>query len=187
LKGAVRTTGDYLLIALAAAVAMCCASAQEQPLSTPFTVELTCGTASTVSSQSAAALGVRALELLESSEYDSHSANWHFPLSELHQEYRRALAGEHLRLVFEQPQTIESRSGMLRVHEIIIRLAGEARDAPFPDRFVDSVFSIDDSGQVVGYALYSGMKAVELWRAIAQATEGAACRVPADLPDVPAH
>lgn len=74
-----RTAGYYLLIVFAAAVAMCRASAQEQPLSTPVTVELTCETASTVSSQSAAVLGARALELLEPSEYNSHSANWHFP------------------------------------------------------------------------------------------------------------
>jgi hypothetical protein len=184
----VRTIGRNLLIVFAAAVAMRSTRAQEQPLSTPFTVELTCGTTSTVSSPSAAVLGASALELLESAEYNSHSANWHFPASELQEEYRRTLAGEHLRLIFDQPQTIESRSGMLRVQEIIIRLAGGARDPPFPDHFVDSVFSIDDGGQVVGYALYSGMKAVELWRAIARATEGATvCRVPADLPDVAAH
>ena len=180
-----RTASHYLLVLSAAALAMRLAFAQELALSAHFTVELTCGTTLSVSALSGAELAETALNLLESSEYNSLSPSWHFPTSELQEEYHRTLAGQHLRLIFDQPQTIESRSGTLHVREVIIRLGAEPQRTQFPDHFVDSVFSIADTREVVGYALYSGTKVVELWRAAGRATgSDNVCRLPADLPDV---
>ena len=89
-------------------------------------------------------------------------------------------------MVFNPAETITSRSGALGVREIIVRLSSEARDHPFPDHFVDSVFAIDDQEEVVGYALYSGTKVIQLWRAVTEAIgDTNICRVPADLPDIP--
>jgi hypothetical protein len=67
-------------------------------------------------------------------------------------------------------KSTDSRSGSLRVHEIFIRLGPEPQHTAFPDRFVDSIFTIDDKGALLGYALFSGSQVVELYRAVLQAT-----------------
>lgn len=73
-------------------------------------------------------------------------------------------------MIFDPVKSTDSRSGALRVREIIIRLGPEAQHIAFPDRFVDSIFSIDDKGGLVGYALYSGSQVLELYRAVFHAT-----------------
>src|SRR5205814_4921040 len=90
----------------------------------------------------------------------------------------------HLRVIFDRVQTMDSRGGLLRVREIIVRLGLESQHAPFPDRFVDSIFTIDDKGEIVGYALYSGLRVLELWRAVVQIHAGFLLVFPA-LPNVP--
>lgn len=134
------------------------------------TVELTCAAAPPLSAQASATLAEKALSTVRSSEYNSSSTLWTFPVSELTGEYRRALSGQHLRVIFDPARSTESRSGPLRIHEIMIRLGPEAQHAAYPDRFVDSVFSIDDKGGLVGYALYNGLQVLELYRAVVQAT-----------------
>ena len=173
-------------VALVAAFSIRFAAANGQLLTTEFAVELTCGKTLPVSTSSSAILAESALKLVESSEYNSHSPRWHFPMSELQEEYHRALASAHIRVVFDQVQTMESRSGRLRMREVIIRLGPEGQATPFPDRFVDSVFTIDDRGEVVGFALYNGVKAIALWRAVTQTTGSEnACRLPTHVPGVP--
>lgn len=148
-----------------------------------FTVELTCGKNVPLSDQASAVLGESALELLQSSEANSHSPDWRFPISEVQQEFRGALASEHLRVMFVEIQTVGSPGGTLRVREIIVRLGPEARHAPLPDRFVDSLFTLDDQGKLVGHALYSGGRMIELWRAVRDATGGLdECRLPNHVP-----
>jgi hypothetical protein len=134
------------------------------------TVELTCGRALPLSAQSSATLTARALSTVQSSEYNSLSPLWSFPASELQAEYQQALASQHLRVTFDPVKSTDSRSGSLRMREIIIRLGPEAQHTAFPDRFVDSIFTIDDKGALVGYALYSGSQVLELYRAVVQAT-----------------
>lgn len=144
-----------------------------------FTVELTCGQNVSLSNRASVVLGEKALELLQSSEVNSHSPDWRFPISEVHEEFRGALSNEHLRIVFFETQAVASVGGSLRVREIIVRLGREERHTPFPDRFVDSLFTVDDKGKVVGHALYSGERFIELWRAIRDETGGpAGCRLP---------
>lgn len=91
-------------------------------------------------------------------------------VQELESEYLQARSSAHLRVTFDPVKSTDSRSGSLRIHEIIIRLGPEAQPSAFPDRFVDSIFSIDDKGTLVGYALYSGSQVLELYRAVVQAT-----------------
>jgi hypothetical protein len=161
--------GSSLPLPLLAALAMRAACA-DVAADAGSTVELTCGTALPLSAQSSATLAARALSSVQSSEYNSLSPLWSFPVSELEAEYRQALASQHLRVMFDRVKAAESRSGSLRIHEIIIRLGPEAQPSAFPDRFVDSIFTIDDKGALVGYALYSGSQLVELYRAVLQAT-----------------
>jgi hypothetical protein len=134
-----------------------------------FKVELTCVKALPLAAQSSAALAGKALTTVQSAEYNSLSPQWSFPVSELQAEYSDALSGPHVRVLFDPVKSTDSRSGSLHLAEIIIRLGPEARHSAFPDRFVDSVFSIDDKGSMVGYALYSGSRVLELYRAVVQA------------------
>ena len=136
------------------------------------TVELSCGKSIALSPQSSALLAETALGALESSEYNSLSPTWHFPVSELRAEYSQALSGQHLAVTFTDVRAMQGRSGALRLRAILIRLGPEARPSAFPDRFVDSIFSIDDKGELVGYALYSGSQVLDLYRAVVQATGG---------------
>jgi hypothetical protein len=139
----------------------------------------------TLSDQASAVLGEKALELLQSSEANSQSPDWRFPISEVQQEFRAAFASEHLRVLFGEIQTVDSAGGTLRVREIIVRLGPEERHTPRPDRFVDSLFTVDDKGKVVGHALYSGERLIELWRAIRDETGRLnACRPPRYVPGV---
>lgn len=138
--------------------------------SSAFTVELTCGKNVPLADQASVLLGGKALELVHSSQANSQSPDWRFPFSEVQQEFSAALASEHLRVMFVETQTVESAGGTLRVREIIVRLGPEARHTPLPDRFVDSLFTIDDKGELVGHALYSGERMIELWRAVRDST-----------------
>jgi hypothetical protein len=133
-------------------------------------LELTCGRPLPLSAQSSATLAARALSTVQSSEYNSFSPLWSFPVSELEAEYRQALASQHLRVIFDPVKSADSRSGSLRIREIFIRLGPEAQHTAFPDRFVDSIFTIDDKGALVGYALYNGSQVLELYHAVVQAT-----------------
>jgi hypothetical protein len=175
------------LVALSAAFAVRFAAANQRLSTTRYKVELLCGKNLELTAHASAVLAEAARKLLESSEYNSHSPSWRFPTSELQEEYQRAVGSEqHLRVVFNPAEVIASQSGTLRVREIIVRLSLEARDPPFPDHFVDSVFTIDDKAEVVGYALYSGTKMIHLWRAVAQVVGNThICRIPADLPEIP--
>ena len=69
-----------------------------------------------LSPRSSAVLAERTVTTLKSAEYNSLSPEWHFPASELHEEYQLAMAGQHLRVIFDRVQTMDSRGGLLRDH-----------------------------------------------------------------------
>jgi hypothetical protein len=146
----------------------------EQAPATHYVVEVQCGQDFTVPAHWSTVLAETARKLVESSEYTSRSPSWHFPISELQAEYGRAITGDHLRVIFDSDQKISARDGtLLTAREIVVLLSDENQGSPsFPDRFVDSVFTLDDQRQVVGYALYSGIMAMKLWSAVAQMTGG---------------
>ena len=147
------------------------------------TVELTCGAHVALVGGSSAILDEGAQVLLQSSESNSQLAGWHFPVSEVQEEFRGAIASDHLRVTFATVRTIESAGGPLRVREIIIRLGSETTHEQFADRFVDSLFTVDDNGEVVGHALYSGVRMIAIWRAVRDATGGTdECKLPKNVP-----
>jgi hypothetical protein len=121
--------------------------------------------------------------LLQSSESNSQLAGWHFPASEVQEEFRGAIAGDHLLVTFATVRTIDSVGGPLRVRKIIVRLESEATHEQFADRFVDSLFTVDDKGEVVGHALYSGVRMIAIWRAVTDVTGGMdECKLPKNVP-----
>jgi hypothetical protein len=147
-----------------------------------YAVTLICGSSVPLSAASSSTLAARALDLVQSSQSNSQLPDWHFPVSEVEEEFRGALRSKHLQISFHETHTIESTGGTLLVREVIVRLAQESRPS-FPDRFVDSVFTIDDKGDIVGHALYSGVRAVALWRAVIGVTGSSdQCGVPKHFP-----
>jgi hypothetical protein len=173
------------LLSAIAVIAVSGAAPGEQrlALATKFTVELTCGKSVPLRPRSSTLLVERALTLLQSSENNSFSVDWHFPMIEVQEEFDGALASEHLRVVFKEDQALESRGGPLHFREIVVRLGPESRHTPYPDRFVDSVFTIDGKGRVTGYALYLGTRMIELYRAVMVAAGSVnECKLPSCLP-----
>jgi len=153
------------------------------PASAPFTVRVSCGGDIAVSPAAAAMLRDRALDLLQSSHTNSLLREWHFPLSEMQEEFRAALTSEHLRVTFAEIQSVASAGGALRVHEIIVRLGPDSQHPPFPDRFIDELFTVDDRRRIVGHALYTGQTLAALWGAVVNTTgEADRCRLPRHFP-----
>ncbi|HEX4050687.1 MAG TPA: hypothetical protein VHY19_07420 [Steroidobacteraceae bacterium] len=95
-------------------------------------------------------------------------------MSEVEQEYRDALAGDYLRVDYGSLATIKTTSGIVYASAIVKSLDPLGPDwrSKYPDHFTDSVFTIDENGNVVGYGLYSGFDVVALNRAIGQSIAG---------------
>jgi hypothetical protein len=120
-----------------------------------------------------------ALRLVSSSQSNSASPDWKFPISEIEQEYRDALSGDYLRIDFPSIATVKTKDGVVHVRAIVKSLDPLAPDwrLKYPDHFDDSLFTIDGSGTVVGYALYSGLDITALNRAIGRGlADRDACR-----------
>ena len=147
------------------------------------TVDLTCGSHVELDAGSSVTLEEAAQALLQSSQSNSHLAEWHFPPAEVQEEFRGAMANAHLRVTFASVRTIQSVGGPLVVRDIIVRLGAEAPRAPFADRFVDSLFTVDDHGEIVGHALYSGTRLLALLTVVRGATAGTdECKILKSVP-----
>ena len=142
-------------------------------------VELHCGTQSQLSGESSAALKMRALQLLTSSQFNSDGPDWHFPLSEVQQEYSAAQASDYLRITLPTVEQIKTQGGTVSARRILVRLSPHVADARsrYPDHFVDSLFSIDAAGRQTGHALYSGTAFYQLLAVIADIPNNE-CRIP---------
>ena len=90
------------------------------------TVDLTCGSHVALDARSSATLEEEAQALLQSSQSNWHLAAWHFPPTEVQEEFRGAMANAHLRVTFASVRTIPSVGGPLVVRDIIVRLGAEA-------------------------------------------------------------
>jgi hypothetical protein len=175
-----------VLLALPWASSHCFGGGAEQvvpAVPTTFRVHLTCRGDVPLSPGSSLTLSQKALQLVQSSHSNSLLPEWRFPVAEVQEEFRAALTSEHLRVVFGGIRTIPSAGGMLQVREIIVRLGPDSQHPPFPDRFIDALFTIDDKGRIVGHALYSGAKLVALWGAVVNAGGNAdLCQLPKHFP-----
>src|SRR5438105_14277903 len=91
----------------------------EEPLSSGnarFIVELACGIPFPLSPRSSALLAERTVTTLKSAEYNSLSPEWHFPASELHEEYQLAMPGQHRRVIFDLGATMDCVGALLQIH-----------------------------------------------------------------------
>lgn len=108
----------------------------------------------------------QALKLVATSNFHSGPGDkYHFfTLHEVQKRYRDTVAGRFLVIVLETPRKIATFGGESTVSEIIIGLNR--------DDYASSLFTIDDSGRVVGHAKYSGERCIEILKTVKQFSRG---------------
>jgi hypothetical protein len=108
-----------------------------------------------------------ALRLVSSSQGNSRTRDWAFPMWEVTQEYQDALSGDYLRVDLASTAAIKTMGGVIHASAVVLSLDSFGSDSrsKYPDHFVDSLFTIDANGTVVGHALYSGLDVFALARA----------------------
>jgi len=102
----------------------------------------------------------QALQVLQSSNFHSGPGDrLHlFKAADIQSSYRTEVAGRFLVISFPAPRTMATVGGEIVVGKIVIGLNGE--------QYASSLFTIDESGSVVGHAKYSGVACIELLRTV---------------------
>jgi len=100
-----------------------------------------------------------AVELVQSSNFNTaaHPRILNQGVAAIHDQYRRVVAGDCVIVTFDRAMRLRTVGGDVSVVEIVIGL-GRSDQA-------DALFTIDESGRVVGHGKYSGPVAIELRKA----------------------
>ncbi len=115
-----------------------------------------------LSEQAQQALCLQAIQLVETSNFHSDPGDHShiFKRPQVQSDYRREVAGKFLLIGFPTPRKIKTIGGEITVSEIVVGLNR--------DGFASSLFTIDDSGRVIGHAKYSGERCIQLLNAVRQ-------------------
>lgn len=113
------------------------------------------------------ALCQQAIQLVETSNFHSDPGDqFHiFKLPQVQSDYRREVAGKFLLIAFSTPRKIKTIGGEITVSEIVVGLNR--------DDYASSLFTIDESGRVLGHAKYAGERCIQLLNAVKQLTPDA--------------
>jgi hypothetical protein len=95
-----------------------------------------------------------ALEIVESSNFNSRNPQWDWDLADILRDYRRAVDGRYLLISFVKPRSVKTVGGDLTIKEILIGLNGS--------EYASSLHTVDDEGRIVGHAKYRGELCIEL-------------------------
>jgi hypothetical protein len=117
-------------------------------------VKLQYGKDVTLKQEAAEMLRAKAIELLETSNFNSRAPGWEWDLAKIQASYRKAVAGNYLLVTFEEAQTIKTVRGDVSVREIVIALNRSD--------YADSLLTVDNENRVVGHSKYSGPLCVKL-------------------------
>jgi hypothetical protein len=161
-----------IVAALIAAAIGAAAAASAQPGPAEYTVTLHCDARTIPLAQSdVPAIYSWALRFVTSSEESSKGPDWEFPMAEVEQEYSDTLAGDYLRIDFDPLAAIKNRDGIVYARALVQKLDPLSPDwrSKYADHFEDELFTIDQDGAVVGYALYNGYNGAALLRTIGRA------------------
>lgn len=120
-----RSTSVVATILLS--VTAVCIATHAQTAAAAYTVTLHCGLPIPLNPAKVPAIYSWALRLVSSSQRNSANPDWEFPLSEVEQEYRKALAGDYLRIDYESLATIKTTSGIVYASTIVKSLDPLAR------------------------------------------------------------
>jgi hypothetical protein len=108
-------------------------------------------------------LYAKAVEILESSNFNSRAPRWQWNMPEVHQQYRQTVAGKYLLISFEEPRKVTTIGGEVTAKEIIIGLNGR--------EYASALFTIDDEDRLVGHAKHSGPLCVEFLKLVKDAVD----------------
>ncbi|HTO11859.1 MAG TPA: hypothetical protein VMQ51_09825 [Candidatus Binatia bacterium] len=100
-----------------------------------------------------------AVEFVQSSNFNTatHARILNQSVSATQDQYRRAVAGDCLIVTYDRPVRLRTVGGEVSLVEIVVGL-GRAD-------YADGLFTIDESGRVIGHGKYSGSIATELRKA----------------------
>ena len=104
----------------------------------------------------------QAVQLVETSNFHSDPGDQYhlFKLPKVQSDYRQEVAGRFLLIVFPTPQQIKTIGGEITVSEIIVGLNR--------DDYASGLFTIDDSGRVIGHGKYDGGHCIQMLKAVKQ-------------------
>jgi len=145
-----------IVIALAAILAGVALAATSPPV--PRTVLLQYGTRIPLSEEATQTLYLRAVELLESSQFNSLNPSWDWERQKIEEEYRQAMSGKYLAVTFPRSQKVTTMGGEISVRQIVIGLNR-------PD-YASSLHTVDEDARVVGHGKYSGPLCVEFLKLV---------------------
>jgi len=113
-----------------------------------YTVALRFGKQPPLSQEQIQTLHSKALELLETSNFNSRASLSHKSISEVHEEYRQTVAGKYLLVSLKGPLKIKTDGGEVIVREIVIGLNRPDNIAIVGGvsyaEYASSLFTIDD-------------------------------------------
>jgi len=159
-------------IALLTAVMSVALAQTKQPAASKadYTVALRFGKQTPVTQEEAQTLHSKALELLETSNFNSRTSALDWTISKIHEEYRQTVAGKYLLVSLNEPRRIKTVGGEVVVREIVIGLNRPDSIAIVGGvsyaEYASSLFTIDDEGRVVLHAKYSGLMCIELMKLV---------------------
>ena len=156
-----RRIGTFILALLFLPALTCFALEEPNRAATSkpdYTVTLRYGKQRALAPEAIQALYSKAIEVLESSNFNSRAPRWQWNISKLHQDYRETVAGKYLLISFPAPQKMKTVGGEISVREILIGLNRSD--------YASSLFTIDDEGRIVGHGKYSGGLCIELLQVV---------------------
>ena len=135
-----------------------------------YTVALRFGKQTPVTQEAAQTLHSKAVELLETSNFNSRTSSLDWSISKIHDQYRETVAGKYLLVSLNEPRRIKTVGGEVIVREIVIGLnrpdsIATVGGVSYAD-YASSLFTIDDEGRVVVHAKYSGLMCIELMKLV---------------------
>lgn len=124
----------------------------------PRAVVLQYGARLDLSEEAAQMLYLRAVELLESSQFNSLDPAGDWDRQKVEEEYRQAMSRKYLAVTFHRPQKVATMGGEISVRQIVIGLNR-------PD-YASSLHTVDDQARIVGHGKYSGPLCVEFLKLV---------------------
>jgi hypothetical protein len=109
-----------------------------------------------LSDDAAQKLRLSAIELVESSNFNSSIPKWRdqWGIAKIQEHYRKTVAGRYLLISFKNTRKIKTCGGEISVTEIIIGLNGDYYGGP--------LYTIDDEGRIIAHSKYSGQQCIGL-------------------------
>ena len=105
----------------------------------------------------------KAMEILQSSNFNSSNPLWKWDEAKMNVEYGRAVSGRHVLVIFDKPEKIKTLGGLIDARELVIGLNGSQVASP--------VYTVDSAGKIIEHAKYLGQLCIEMMELAKDAAE----------------